>query len=140
MVHGWYEQGLNDKEIAKNAFVAGFALSTGAIGRHRQNHLEPLGEQRESRGTRKRTDLEIIEEMIQAGGDRASQFRMTPSETMKAMELKYKLTQGSAFEGMLDALALAAMEEDDLQPVAGDPSVVGYDPAMLEEDDFGEPE
>jgi hypothetical protein len=123
MVHGWYEQGLNDKEIAKNCFEAGFSLGSGTIGRHRANHMEPLGEIRESRAQKKRTDLEIIEDMIQAGGERAGQYKMTPSETMKAMELKYKMTQGSAFEGMLDALTRAAMEEDDLEPMPNDPSM-----------------
>ena len=131
LVHGWYEEGLNDKDIAKNAYVAGFTISHGSAGRHRANHLEPLGEIRETRTVRTRTDLEIIESMIQAGGDRADQFKMTPSETMKAMELKYKLTQGSAFEGMLDALNRAAMDEDDLEPAEGDPSVGDFG---LEED------
>lgn len=123
ILHGWYEQGLNDTEIARNCFQAGFPIGQGSIGRHRANHMEPLAEQRESRSTTRRSDLEIIESMIQAGGDRAGQFKMTPSETMKAMELKYKLTQGSAFEGMLDALNRAAMEEDDIVPAVGDPSV-----------------
>ena len=123
MVHGWYEQGLNDKQIAKNAFLAGITLSHGAVGRHRQNHLEPKGEMRGSVSTKRRTDLEIIEDMIQAGGDAAGQFKMTPSETMKAMELKYKLTSGSAFEGMLDALNRAAMEDDDLEAMPNDPSM-----------------
>ncbi len=127
MVHGWYEQGLNDKEIAKNCFGAGFSLGSGSIGRHRANHMEPMGEIRESRSVGKRTDLEIIESMIQAGGDRAQQFKMTPSETMKAMELKYKLTSGSAFESMLDMLNRAAMEEEDFEPKPNDPSVGDYD-------------
>ena len=127
MAHGWYEQGLNDKDIAKNAFSAGFNLSHGAVGRHRANHLEPLGEIKETRSQKTRTDLEIIESMIQAGGDRADQFKMTPSETMKAMELKYKLTQGSAFESMLDALNRAAMEEEDLEIPETDPAVGNFD-------------
>jgi hypothetical protein len=131
MVHGWYEEGLNDKSIAKNAFTAGFPLSHGAVGRHRSNHLEPKGETLGARIATRRTDLEIIEAMIQAGGERAGEFKMTPSETMKAMELKYKLTQGSAFEGMLDALNRAAMDEDDLEPMPGDPSIDGF----IEEDD-----
>lgn len=113
LVHGWYEQGLNDKQISKNALDAGFALSHGALGRHRMNHLEPKGETHGPRMARRLTDLEIIEEMIQAGGERAGDFKMTPSETMKAMELKYKLTQGSAFESMLDALNRAGMEEEE---------------------------
>jgi hypothetical protein len=131
LVHGWFEEGLNDKTIAKNAFTSGFTVSHGAVGRHRQNHMEPKGEIREGRTGKQWSDLEIIDNMIQAGGDRADQFKMTPSETMKAMELKYKLTAGSAFEGMLDALNRAAMEEDDLEPAPNDPSIEGY----IEEDD-----
>jgi hypothetical protein len=115
MVHGWFEQGLNDKNIAKNASAAGFPLSHGAVGRHRGNHLEPKGEITPAGPQKAKTDLEIIEAMIQAGGERAEDFKMTPSETMKAMELKYKLTQGSAFEGMLDALNRAGMDEEDLE-------------------------
>ena len=136
MVHGWYEQGLNDKEIAKNAATAGFTLSHGSIGRHRANHMEPKGEIREGRSLTKRTDLEIIESMIQAGGDRADQFKMTPSETMKAMELKYKLTQGSAFESMLDALNRAAMSEEDLALDSAEEYLESVALAeLLEEDD-----
>lgn len=132
MVHGWYEQGLNDKDIAKNAVAAGFTLSHGAVGRHRGNHLEPKGETLGARSLKVRTDLEIIEAMIQAGGQRAGEFKMTPSETMKAMELKYKLTQGSAFEGMLDALTRAGMDDDDLDLEDDDLFVADFD---LEEDD-----
>ena len=113
MVHGWFEQGLNDKTISKNAVSAGFPLSHGAVGRHRANHLEPKGETYAGRSVTKSTDLEIIEGLIQVGGQRLDEFKVTPSELMKAMELKYKMTQGSAFESMLDALARAAADEDD---------------------------
>jgi len=111
MLHGWFEQGLNDRAIAKNAVSAGMPLSHGAVGRHRGNHLEPKGEIFSQPREKKRTDLEIIEEMIQAGGANAHTFKMTPTETMKAMELKYKFTQGSAFESMLDALNRAVDDD-----------------------------
>jgi hypothetical protein len=95
--------------------------------------MEPGDADLSQGAVRTRTDLEIIEQMIQAGGARAADFKMTPSETMKAMELKYKLTQGSAFEGMLDSLNRAAMEEDDLEPMPGDPAVAN-DPSLTPEE------
>jgi len=127
MLHGWFEQGLNDRDIAKNAVQAGMPLSHGAAARHRQNHLEPKGEIFSRPREKQRTDLEIIEEMIQSGGANAHTFKMTPSETMKAMELKYKMTQGSAFESMLDALNRAVDDDDDEEEMTDEEADIAFE-------------
>ena len=57
LVHGWYENGLNDHKIAANAFQTGMDLSSGALGRHRSNHLRRDSEIMKGTATEKLSDL-----------------------------------------------------------------------------------
>ena len=119
LVHGWYEQGLNDHQIGSAAFQAGLDLSSGAIGRHKKNHMRPKVEYTETDPVGpKMQDLEALEKILDVGSRQIDQWKVTPSDYFKALDMKYKLTQGSAFQSTLDALAIAEKdmdEEDDPQ-------------------------
>ena len=113
----WFCEGANNALVQEKAAIIGFRLSLGAIGRHRASHLVPIGndptEDPEDDGP-PMSDIDILESFIQKGARslRLTTSRITPEMTMKAMELKYKLTQGNAFQGFMDAVNQAFMAED----------------------------
>lgn len=126
LVHGWFEQGYSNPEIIKAAGLIGVKLSNGAIGRHRSAHLHaaqeapafapgaPPGE--------KLTDLEVIERIIQSGANQVSlsSAKVSTEQLLAAIALKHKLTEGSVFDSMFDAMA---GEEDDLSDLEGEAAV-----------------
>lgn len=125
ITHGWYEQGLNNKEMHAKSVEAGWPLSEGALGRHRGKHLAPkdqmhtvgeLIEQANGAPEQVLSDLEILERLIQTGSKSLAdkKVRVSPEMLMKAMELKYKLTQGNVFQGFLDAVNEAMAVEPEV--------------------------
>lgn len=124
LLHGWYEAGDNDKVISKKADEVGHHLSQGAISRHRAKHLEPADHVIDIDGpgeARDLSDLDVLERIITKGATqiKASGVKISPEMTLKAMELKYKLTQGNVFEAFTQALA-ASFEEAPDGPPAGE--------------------
>jgi len=121
IIHGWYEQGLNDHKIGAAAFEMGVELSAGAIGRHKKNHMRPHTEITETPPVQGDPigDLDALELILQAGASQIAGWKITPSDWFKALDAKYKLTQGSAFQATLDQLAIAedAVDEDDEEPI-----------------------
>lgn len=127
LIHGWFEAGDNNATIHKKAEMIGVKISEGAIGRHRANHLIPVDTMEDlvmdgdGQGAPKRlTELEVLDLIIDKGA-RSVQFKtaqISPEMTIRAMELKFKLTQGSAFESFLSALG-ESMEEP-APPEAGE--------------------
>lgn len=71
------------------------------------------------------TDLEILDAIIQRGakGLQSSTIRITPEMTLKAMELRLKLTQGSVFDGFMNAVseAFGGAENPDAQAAPDEP-------------------
>ena len=110
LVHAWYEQGHNDFKIEELAHAAGFRISHGAIGRHRKEHLLKKSEMSEDPSLGTLSDLEAIEAILKKGQTQIPSWKITPTEWFKAMDIKYRMTQGSAFEGTLSAMAAAASE------------------------------
>jgi hypothetical protein len=119
-IHGWYEAGLTNGMIQQKAAIAGINLSNGAIGRHASRHLVPV-DQAEDPTTvplpqERLSDLEILERMIQRGAQNLhhATFRVSPEQMLKALDMKYRLTQGSPFEKFLEA-AYEAMADDEAE-------------------------
>lgn len=111
-VHTLYEDGANREKIRNFLLESGVRVSEGAIGRHKANHLIPLVERGPQAKGKKRTHLEILEEIIESGGDQLSTkgVRISPEMTMKAIEMHHKLTEGSVWEDFLSAIG--AMADD----------------------------
>jgi hypothetical protein len=127
IVHGWFEEGVNNQIIHDRSIELGLPLSLGAIGRHRGRHLVPadhmktVAELEEDHGVGDGpplSDLEILERLIQVGSRSLAdkKQRVSPDMLMKAMELKYKLTQGNVFQGFLDAVNDAMSDPEDGPP------------------------
>lgn len=131
----WFCEGANNQLISEKALIIGFKLSNGSVGRHRANHLVPIihdptiADPIEGPPL---SDVEILEAFIQKGAAslRLTTGRIGPEMTLKAMELKYKLTQGNAFQGFLDAVNNAFMGEPE-------GAAEGLD-AVMGEDEQGE--
>jgi hypothetical protein len=56
--------------------------------------------------------LEAIDLILKQGSKQIGNWKVTPSDFFKALDMKYKLTQGSVFDGFMEALTAA---EDDLE-------------------------
>lgn len=140
-IHRWYEQGLNPEAIASNAKAMGWELTPRSIARHKRNHLvpedhltqfgnEPVVLDADAKPG-KLSDLEILDKIIQAGSKQLNgqSVRISPEMTMKAMELRLKLTQGSVFDDFMAAVGKAFGAPD------VDPSDVPEDPGAFATDD-----
>lgn len=154
-LHRWIELGSNNETIQTNAAQMGWELTTRSIARHKANHLIPedqltqLGNDEVVLDTdgspRPQSDLEILNKIIQAGAKQMNgqSIRISPEMTMKAMELRLKLTQGSVFDDFMGAVAKAFGAPDEA-PGEGPESPDAQ--AALEErqqgatDDDGDPE
>lgn len=116
-VHQLYEDGGNRETIQAFLMERGVRVSTGAIGRHKQKHLDPMvvaprGSDEPDRPREKKSHIQILEEIISAGGAQLDTkgVRISPEMTMKAIEMHHKLTEGSVWEDFLSAIG--AMAED----------------------------
>jgi len=129
LVHSWYESGLNDDEIAKTALDAGFRLNPSSVGRHRAKHLVKPENAAPDAEMGNLSDVEALEAIIKQGQRYIPTWRITPSEYFKALDLYYKLTNGSAFDDLMSSFAAAAQEVDegDMKPKEDDPSTGDFD-------------
>lgn len=129
LVHSWYEAGLNNPTIVQRAKQIDVKISEGAAGRHRANHLEPLDEFEDPTEGEppKVDDIVLIDQVIARGAEslRFKTSRVTTEQLLKAMELKYKLTQGSVWEATMQALAKAM--DPAAEGEAGTPTAVPND-------------
>jgi hypothetical protein len=120
MVHGWFEQGLNNDAIMAAALAISpeFKLSNGALGRHRSGHLSVAIEPRTPDGKLEKVNhLDLLEQMIAKGAQNMARpdARVSPEMSLRAMEMHYKLTQGSAMDNFLTAVTavMSGAEEND---------------------------
>jgi len=113
MVHEWYEMGLNDWKIEENAKNSGFHLGHGVIGRHRKLHLTDKLALDADEGMAELDDLEALDAIIKRGQTQIKNWKLTPSEYFKAMEMKYKISSGSSMDAMYAAMASAGADSED---------------------------
>lgn len=112
-LHAWYEEGMNDFLMEERARGQGLNVSHGAIGRHRKNHLIEADSVQEDESMAELDDVSALEAILKQGQKQIKSWKVTPSEYFKAMELKYRLTQGSTNDAMFAALAGVGAEEDE---------------------------
>lgn len=146
LLHGWYEAGDNNETISRKTKEFGNPISIGALANHRRKHLvredqyvpiQQLGGDPDLDRTERLTDLEILDRIIQAGGKglNSRSVRITPEMTMKAMELRQKLTQGSVFDNFMDAVSVAFAAPGDAAPEAPDAVMSEDEQAQAPESD-----
>lgn len=124
LIHTWYEDGTSQITIGEQALEKwGIKLSGGALGRHAKSHLQeviPIDE-----GGERLEDLEVLDTIIQRGAQqvKVKGSRVTTDQLLKAMELRLKLTQGSVFDHMFEAMKGAPTDLDvDVDADASDDS------------------
>lgn len=136
-VHSWFEEGHSNNEIAIR-LKAGFdySISDSAVARHRRKHLVPEDHlvelrqrnhqkmpgyrpsdstvlpDREKKSGKKASDLDLLDAMIAKGAEtiHSPTVRVSSEQMLRAIELRYKLTQGSAFQDFFTAIG-ASMDE-----------------------------
>lgn len=121
LVHEWIENATPDAEIERLTKEHGHRIGERSIRNHRLKHLVPekqlfhvMGE-RPSIGSEtdeKFSDLDVINAMIDHGGKQlmARQAAVTPEMTLRAIELKLKLTQGSLMDDFFAAMGVVMDE------------------------------
>lgn len=97
--------------------ILGRPVNQSSVQRHLKHYreLEPIEEAQEEtmQAGGKVTDLEILDRIISAGARNAKNWKPTIGDTLKAMEMKLRLTGNSAFEDMLAAMAAASVDDDE---------------------------
>lgn len=127
-----FEKGVPPAGIKREMHGEGIRISDRSLYRHFKNHVSLIpGTADEDEAVietfekpeMRLSDLEILERIIQKGASALAKkdVRVTPEMTMKALDLKLKLTQGSVFDAFLGAVA-EAMDE---APVADEPDPDG---------------
>lgn len=104
-LHKIFEAGGTIEEVINKAGEAGTVLSAGAVARHRSKHLHEIDESMGA--TPEKVDtLEVLDAMIARGAQQVkrSDVKVTAEQLLRAMELKLKLTQGSVFDAMYNAM------------------------------------
>ena len=119
LIHAWIEEATPDAMIEARSEEHGHKVSERAVRNHRLKHLVPENKIMKDTviGTRPDvgdgtdqsfSDLDVIEQIIKAGGKQlmARQAQVSPEMTMRAIELKYKMTQGSMMDDFFRAMGM----------------------------------
>lgn len=83
---------------------------------------EPENESVEVENGPKVSNLGVLEAIIASGWKNRAKWRPTITDTLKAMEMHQRMTQGSAFQDLLDALSAGSVEEPDSEEADDLPS------------------
>ncbi len=131
LVHSWFEAGLNNGQIQAEAegFDPSWHLGLGSLSRHRANHLVPHKGGADEPALplapgQELSDLEALRLFISRGARYIPTWKIGPKDWMDALNMYYRLTQGSAMTDLLSALSAAASGEDEEIEVApSDPAL-----------------
>ena len=101
------------RAIQSEAAAEGETFSLMALTRHRRHIIVAGAEPEPEVAPVKANNIEILEAIIQKGFANQKNWKPTISDTMKAMDMWFRLTQGNPFDDLLDTLAAASMGGDD---------------------------
>ena len=127
--------GTSYRKIVALGRAEGLSIVLGTLTRHRK-HIVPNDrvDNPEEKTAARATNIEILETIIQKGFVNAKNWKPTISDTMKAMDMWFKLTQGNPFDELLDTLASAGIGEENPEAV-GETAETAIQPI---DDDDGE--
>lgn len=110
-VEVWVQEGYSAEQISlRLKTVFNLMVAERSVARHIAVHM---GRPEGTFQGEDVSDLQVIEQMIKVGARNLrsdSKVRISPEMTIKAIELKYKLTQGNVFQDFLAQLG-QAMDE-----------------------------
>jgi len=98
------------RAIVATAAREGFTTNVASLSRH-SKHIVTNTPEEEPEGPRA-SNIEILEAIIAKGFQNRRNWKPTISDTMKAMDMWFRLTQGNPFDELLDTLAAASMGEE----------------------------
>jgi len=125
LLHRWFEEGANREALIARGKEVGVKLTGGSLQRHKANHLIPARGPGSPAGDdgdtgRRYSELEVVDSVIQrfARQMQAGSQQVTTEQGLRAIELKHRLTEGSVFEALFDALSGDDADDDmsDLEP------------------------
>lgn len=123
----WFEERATIESVQRRLAEMDFPASRAAVGRHRKTHLHPAeGIKRDVVDARPKSDLEVLETIIQRGSQQVdlSGSRISAEQLLRAIELKHKMTEGSVFDQMYDAMRGAPpIDLDAPVPPSDDPAL-----------------
>jgi hypothetical protein len=104
-------EGKTYRAVIGIAAKEGVTLNTGTLFRHRKHVISddvPLPED----DVKPATNIEILEAIISKGFANRKNWKPTIGDTMKAMDMWFRLTQGNPFDDLLDTLAQAGIQNE----------------------------
>lgn len=101
--------------ISPKVIAAREKLVEMTVYRHKKHvHLVNQPEEPTAPATSEKVrHLDVLESIIAAGWQNREKWKPTIGDTMKAMDMYQKMTQGSVFQDLLDALASDVVEDDE---------------------------
>lgn len=126
--------GTSFRKIQAAAAAEGVKIALQTLSLHRR-HIsvhEPVDAET---AAAKASNIEILEEIIQKGFANRKNWKPTISDTMKALDMHFRLTQGNPFDELLDTLAAASLGEE--EPEEANPDAISD---IDEQEDVIDPE
>ena len=145
LVHKWIEEGANNPQIIARGKELGLHFSNGSIANHKAKHLQFIGDSplapvlggTPSSGE-PMSELQVVDAIIQQGGKRlgVSGQNVTTEQLLRAIELKFKLTQGSVFEAMYAAMSgIGGPDDDELEDLDPESQVPERPSALMSDEE-----
>lgn len=127
MIIKWFQDGASLRAVQERLAEMDVHVSTSATGRHRKDHLKVARDVLvEGQEQPKKSDLEVLETIIQRGSQQVdlSSSKISAEQLLRAIELKHRLTEGSVFDQMYEAMRGApAKDLDAPEPPPDDPAL-----------------
>lgn len=112
--------GASLRTAAAEVVAAGGKANHSTIARHKRHIVVHQPDASTEDAPAKANNIEILEAIIQKGFANQKNWKPTISDTMKAMDMWFRLTQGNPFDDLLDTLASASMASNDPAEGAAD--------------------
>lgn len=116
-------EGVPLRGIVAEAKIDGITTNIATLSRHRRHIVMNKAAMSVDVPLPRASNIDILEAIIAKGFDNRKNWKPTISDTMKAMDMWFKLTQGNPFDELLDALATAGMGEENPRALDGETPV-----------------
>lgn len=126
--------GTTYRAIVEDAAKDGVKIHPGTLSRHARHIPALRPAPPPALVGAKATNIEILETIIQKGFANSANWKPTISDTMKAMDQWFRLTAGNPFDELLDALATAALTDEEAALDITDPSLGDVDEMSSDDD------
>ena len=107
-------KGVSFRAIVRACDEKGYKTNMSTLARHKKHIVITAPPDPEPE--RPPTNIEILEAIIRKGFQNQANWRPTISDTMKAMDMWFRLTQGNPFDDLLDTLARASTGDTSAPP------------------------